>query len=261
MKKKNLRIGILQFDIQWKDKNANLRSVQNALKQTRKRQDIIILPELFNTGFVTDDPMLAETEEGTTLSWMKERSVEHNCLFIGSIIIKEEGEYYNRLLAVKDTEIIFRYNKRHLFSLGGEARFFSAGNANERSSFEYLGWKLRAQICYDLRFPVWSRNDDDYDILITVANWPKQRIDAWLTLLEARAIENQCFSVGVNRLGTDGMGLEYPGKSAVFNPLGKVLLCSQEANLEMIEIFEKDILETRLKLPFLNDKDEFKIIK
>ena len=256
-----LRIAMLQFDIKWKQKEENFRIIESAIPNDGLKADLLILPELFSSGFVTDDNTLAESEEGPSVKWLKESSITWGTCIMGSLMIQEEEKTYNRLLAIKEGEIIFRYDKRHLFGMGGESRFFSPGPATLRSSFTACGWKIRPQICYDLRFPVWSRNDDDYDALITVANWPAPRIAAWKVLLQARAVENQAFSIGLNRLGVDGYGLRYPGESCAYDPEGNLILQSGETAMLRVSLNRSSLVATRKKLPFLNDRDVFKILE
>tara|TARA_B100000579_G_scaffold431158_1_gene445759 strand:- start:560 stop:1249 length:690 start_codon:yes stop_codon:yes gene_type:complete len=222
-----------------------------------KETDIILLPEMFTTGFTMNAQKVAESMEGTSLTWMKSWAKKLEVLLGGSIVIKEDGKIYNRFVMVGSKGIVTYYDKRHTFSLAGEDKAYASGTNS--GLFEYQGWKICLRICYDLRFPVWSRNTEDYDLLLFVANWPMQRINAWDTLLEARAIENICYVVGVNRIGTDDKKLNYPGHSAFYGPLGNSLT-SNTSTKEIVIKAELNYMELqalRKQLPFLEDRDNF----
>ncbi len=253
-----LQVTIIQADLIWEDIIQNKNQFEAKIA-TISKTDVIILPEMFTTGFSMNPKLLAETMEGETVQWMKKIAHGKNCLLIGSIIIEENNQYYNRLIAAFPDGKIQYYNKRHLFTLANEHHFYTAGT--KYLLIEFRGWKLFPLICYDLRFPVWARNTQNYDVLIYIANWPKQRIYAWDTLLKARAIENMAYTIGVNRVGTDANQYEYPGHSAILDVYGTELLTTNK-NQEQIAsvILDKNKLDdTRNKLPFLNDKDSFTI--
>ncbi|WP_341215947.1 amidohydrolase [uncultured Wocania sp.] len=252
-----LKIALVQSDLVWENPELNRKNFSEKLKSISESVDVIILPEMFTTGFTMHAQEVAETMQGETVEWMKNEALKHKTAMVGSIIVSEDNNYYNRLLFVEPSGKISIYNKRHTFTLVGEDKVFTAGN--KKVIMNYKGWKICPLICYDLRFPVWARNIEDYDVLIYVANWPKPRISAWDTLLKARAIENMSYCIGVNRVGIDGVNSEYSGHSAVYDVLGNALT-SFKPNKEQIEIVtleKKHILAYRNKLKFLNDRDVF----
>ena len=254
--KKKINISLIQSNLFWGNVDRNLAHFANLISQIKK-PDIILLPEMFNTAFFPSAYHLAENMNGKTVNWMKKIAKQKNCAISGSLMIKEEGKKYNRLIWVAKNGEISTYDKRHLFSLIKENEIFSKGK--DRLVIESDGWKICPLICYDLRFPVFSRNNINYDILIYLANWPVKRIDAWNTLLKARAIENQCYTIGVNRVGIDGDGISFNGHSKVLDALGNELLSSTE-NKEVvlqIEISIDDLNRVRRKMNFLKDKDDF----
>ncbi len=255
----NLRITTIQTNLFWEDKDKNISNLEQKIHNINDETDIIVLPEMFSTGFSMSPEMLAETMEGHTVQWMKKMAFSKSVLLIGSVIIKENEKYFNRLLAVYPTGNIEYYDKRHLFTPGGEHGKYSRGS--KVLIIKYKGWRINPLICYDLRFPVWSRSRLNYDIQIYVANWPQKRHNHWTTLLQARSIENQAYVVGVNRIGVDGKGYEHSGDTAVFDPWGEKI-SSTKANEEKNEtlVLKKDtLLKVRKFLPTLNDADEFKI--
>lgn len=255
-----LKISILQSTIIWQNNSQNLYQFSEKIRKIRGDADVIILPEMFTTGFSMEPHKIAEKMDGKTVQWMQNISRDNNCGIAGSVIIQEENNYYNRFLFVHPSGEINHYNKRHLFTLAGENNIYTSGS--KKIIIDYKGWKICPLICYDLRFPVWARNVENYDILIYVANWPKPRINAWDSLLKARSIENMCYTVGVNRVGVDANKLEYNGHSAVYNCLGEQLAIADE-NKEItinVTLDKNHISETRNRLPFLNDKDSFKIL-
>ncbi len=207
-----LKITIIQSELVWENSAQNRQVFLEKIKSISEVVDLIILPEMFTTGFTMNPEKVAETMDGETIHWLKYLAKEKNTAITGSLIIKEGNKYYNRLVFVHPTGEIKTYDKRHTFTLAGEDKIYTAGN--KKLIVAYKGWKICPMICYDLRFPVWSRNTDDYNLLIYVANWPKPRITAWSTLLKARAIENMSYVVGVNRIGADDNGHEYSGNSA-----------------------------------------------
>lgn len=254
--KKKINISLIQSNIFWGNVDENLAYFANLISHIKK-PDIILLPEMFNTAFFPSAHHLAENMNGKTVNWMKKIAKQKNCAISGSLMIKEEGKKYNRLIWVAKNGEISTYDKRHLFSLIKENEILSKGK--DRLVIESDGWKICPLICYDLRFPVFSRNNINYDILIYLANWPVKRIDAWDTLLKARAIENQCYTIGVNRVGVDGNGITFNGHSKVLDALGNELLSSTE-NKEVvlqIEISIDDLNRIRRKMNFLKDKDDF----
>ena len=216
-----IKISIIQSDIVWEDVNENLKRFSQKVSDLEDKTDIIVLPEMFTTGFSMKSKELAETMEGKTVSWLKDYSKKVNALIIASLIISENGEFYNRLICAFPDGKIEHYNKRHLFRMANENNYYSQGT--KKLIIEYKGWRIRPLICYDLRFPVWSRNKNDYDLLVYIANWPERRNESWKTLLKARAIENQAFLVGVNRIGKDKNNVIYSGDSALISPQGNLL--------------------------------------
>lgn len=255
----DLKIAIIQTAIVWQNAEQNRIVFSEKINQIFEQVDVIVLPEMFTTGFSMQPYKIAETMVGETVLWMKNLASAKNAAICGSVIISEENKYYNRFVFVHPSGAIEYYNKRHLFTLAGEDKVYTMGN--EKLMIDYKGWKICPLICYDLRFPVWARNVEEYDVLLYVANWPKPRVAAWDTLLKARAIENMCYTIGVNRVGTDANHLEYSGHSAVYDCLGDKLTNSI-ANKESVEIIsiQKDHLEKlRNQLNFLNDKDFFEL--
>jgi predicted amidohydrolase len=252
-----INVTLIQSDIIWEDRISNLKKYQEKLNQIEST-DLIILPEMFTTGFSMSPKDISENMNGETIQWMKQNANKMNSAISGSIIIEEDGKYFNRFIWVNPDGSIHHYDKRHLFSFAGENENYTAGN--EKIIIEYKGWKICPLICYDLRFPVWSRNSEDYDLLIYVANWPDKRKSAWKSLLTARAIENQCYVIGVNRVGKDSKNY-YSGDSSLINALGETLYTN--SHIEEIysnTISKYDLNKVRTQLPFLNDKDNFKII-
>lgn len=253
-----MKITLIQTSLVWEDAEANRQNFAEKINSIQEATDIILLPEMFSTGFTMKPEAVAQTMDGLTVAWMKAIAVEKNCAVTGSLIIQEDGKYYNRLLFVFPDSKIKSYDKRHLFSLAGEDKAYTAGK--ERLIIEYKGWKICPLICYDLRFPVFSRNTEEYDLLLYVANWPEPRVLAWDTLLRARAIENVCYAAGVNRVGQDSNGHNYPGHSQVFDCLGKTVLEPSEGEgIFTITLDKVNIQETRSKFSFLNDRDSFTV--
>lgn len=255
----NLKIAILQADLIWQNAEQNRRNFSEKIHQINEQVDLIVLPEMFTTGFSMHPQKIGDTMHGETVAWMRKIASEKNAAIAGSVIIFENNNYYNRFLFVHPSGEINFYNKRHLFTLAGEDKVYESGK--EKIIVDYKGWKICPLVCYDLRFPVWARNTEDYDLLIYVANWPKTRIAAWDTLLKARAIENMCYTIGVNRVGVDANNYEYNGHSAAFNSLGEQVAETKE-NKEETVVFTLDknqSFEIRNKLGFLNDRDTFEI--
>ena len=257
--KKILKTALVQTDTIWENINENLQSLSLKLNSISENIDVIILPELFSTGFTMNAKPVAESMNGKAIKWMLEKASDKNSLIIGSLIISENENIYNRLIAAFPNGEIQYYDKRHLFSYAEEDKVFTVGN--KRLTIEYKGWKILPLICYDLRFPVWARNTDNVDLIIYVANWPNARIYAWDTLLKARAIENLCYVIGVNRVGIDNNDLIYTGHSAVNNAFGETLLSFEEGKQEIkiISLQKDHIAKTRNRFRFLEDKDVFEI--
>jgi len=252
-----LHITVVQPDIVWEDIAANLVRYEQTIAGIKGDKHIVALPEMFSTGFSMAPERLAERMDGRTVSWMADMAVKYRCILTGSIIIEEEDKYYNRMLWVQPNGQIGFYDKRHLFGYAHEDKHYTPGTT--RLIAQVNGWRINLMVCYDLRFPVWSRNQgDEYDVLLYVANWPEVRSLAWKTLLQARAIENMCYVVGVNRVGKDGKENNYTGDSSVFGPLGeKIWQQTGEVACHTLTL-DKEVLEkTRSKMPFLNDADKF----
>ncbi len=254
-KNNTMNISLIQTSLTWEDpqgNRANFEKLINGIGQT----DLILLPEMFATGFTMQPKQVAETMEGGTIAWMKEMAAAKDCAITGSLVITENGSYYNRLLFVFPDGTMKTYDKRHLFSLAGEDKSYTPGT--EKLIVEYKGWKICPLVCYDLRFPVFARNVEEYDLLLYVANWPSPRILAWDTLLKARAIENMCYVAGVNRIGEDTNGHPYPGHSQVVDCLGATIVdASGDEGVFSVVLDKESMLETRKKFGFLNDRDSF----
>ncbi|MCO6499478.1 MAG: amidohydrolase [Vicingus serpentipes] len=275
----DLKISIIQTDIYWEDVEKNLDEFTKKIKDIREETDIIVLPEMFNTGFSMRSKKLAEKMDEKTLSWMKERARDSNAVIVGSLIIEDDivkNRFYNRLVWMQPDAIFYTYDKRHLFRMANEHQSFTDGKT--RLIVDYKGWKICPLICYDLRFPVWSRNKklpidnrainsestntNAYDCLIYIACWPEARKQPWSKLLEARAIENQCYVVGVNRVGKDGNDITYSGNSVVINPKGEVILSAPEnQNCSLTTSLNLNELNNfRAAFPVGEDGDDFEII-
>jgi predicted amidohydrolase len=253
-----MHLALLQTDIVWEDKQANLRRCTDKINALPDEVRLVVLPEMFSTGFSMNPQRLAETEEGKTLKGLRETAVRKAVAITGSVIAEENGRYFNRLFFVFPDGSYKKYDKRHLFSMSEEPLHYTAGA--QRLIVEYEGWRICPLICYDLRFPVWSRNYGDvYDLLIYVANWPAARINAWSALLPARAIENRCYVAGVNRCGADGAGIVHCGRSQVIDYKGTVMATAAENTEDtLIAALSLDKLNTfRKKFPAGNDADAF----
>lgn len=250
----NLRVTIIQPDIVWEDVNANLNQYSKLLSQVGET-DLLVLPEMFTTGFSMESEKLKETMEGLSVRWMKETASGKKVVVIGSLIIEEKGEIFNRAVCGFPDGSVFSYDKRHLFAMGQEQLHYSSGQ--QKLTIEYKGWKICPLICYDLRFPVWSRNTENYDLLIYVANWPAARSYVWKSLLVARAIENQSYCVGVNRSGIDGYGINYSGDSAFIDAKGTAAFLGEQPAVQTFELNYDELQTFRKNFPVLNDKDKF----
>lgn len=250
----DLKITAINLDISWKDKSANFQKIENQLSELAT--DILILPEMFPTGFYMKPNEIADQHE-ESLAWMRKVAKEKGFAVCGSASVRENDHYYNRFYFVEPSGDFKYYDKRHLFSYSGEEKTYSPGK--QRVIVHYKGWRILLQVCYDLRFPVFSRNDSAYDAIFYVANWPSTRIEAWETLLKARAIENQSYVIGVNRIGKDGNSLEYPESTYCFFADGSEV-SHKEKNLVHAELATKKLEDFRKTFPFLSDRDDFNII-
>jgi len=273
----SLTITIIQTDLHWEDKKANLQMLSEKIESIQEKTEVIILPEMFTTGFSMKPELLSEKMpvrsgtdgDGETMQWMKKMASSKKIILTGSIIIEEDGNYFNRLIWMLPNGEYGYYDKRHLFAFANEDKHYTAGNKKLIASVK--GWKINLLICYDLRFPVWARQSllsygkgdevqSEYDVAIFVANWPEKRSNAWKTLLQARAIENQCYVIGANRVGDDGNKIHYVGDSMIVDPMGEILY--QKTNAEDIFTFtltKEKLHEVRSKFPFWKDADYFKL--
>ena len=276
----SLNITGIQTNLHWEDKKANLEMLEEKILSISQPTEIVVLPEMFSTGFSMRPEKLAETMKGETMQWMKRIAAEKKIILTGSVIIEEDknpalpaGRYYNRLIWMLPNGEFGYYDKRHLFRYADEDSHYTAGNKRLIASVK--GWKINLFVCYDLRFPVWSRQASppappqrrgeqssfEYDVLIYVANWPEKRVTAWKTLLQARAIENQCYVVGVNRTGKDGNKIYYSGDSLVIDPSGEILYHkNDEEDIFTLHLDKSHLEKIREKFPFWKDADRFKII-
>jgi omega-amidase len=259
-----LTISTIQTNLVWENKLANLKILAEKINSIDSKTELVILPEMFTTGFSMQPNLFAEKMDGETIEWMHNLSVQNKIIITGSIIIEENDKFYNRLIWMLPNGQMGSYDKRHLFAVGEEDKFYTAGNKRLITSVK--GWKINVQICYDLRFPVWGRQqllengEPEYDVLIYIANWPEKRSHAWKTLLCARAIENQCYVIGVNRVGTDGNGIYHSGNTLVIDALGQVLYhMADEEDINTITLSKEKLHEIRSRFPFWKDSDGFNI--
>ncbi|CCY51218.1 uncharacterized protein BN523_03175 [Bacteroides sp. CAG:189] len=255
-----LKISIVQTDIAWENKQENLRMLREKLHALRGTTEIVVLPEMFSTGFTMKSREFAEPVSGITVRILKELAADFQLALCGSFICSERSNYYNRAFFITPEGEEFYYDKRHLFRMGNEAEYFSAGN--NKLIISYRGWNICLLVCYDLRFPVWSRNvNNEYDLLIYMASWPQARRLAWDTLLCARALENMCYVCGVNRIGVDGNKLIYNGGSVVFSAKGEVLASvpDGEEGIETISLSLISLQQLRDKFPVWKDADAFRL--
>jgi predicted amidohydrolase len=255
-----LKISLVQSELHWQDPLSNLKAFDAILADVSLQDsDVIVLPEMFTSGFTMSPAESASEMDGKLLDWMSSWAKDLDANLLGSVVIKEGGKYYNRLLSFLPSGESFYYDKRHLFAFAGEADSYEAGF--DRLVYQYKGFNICPLICYDLRFPVWSRNTEDIDLLIYTANWPSTRIEHWKALLKARAIENQCYVAACNRVGTDQNGLEYSGHSSIIDFGGQLLSQKVEsAGIVSAELNLDEVREYRNALPFLKERDTFKII-
>jgi omega-amidase len=266
-----LSFTIIQTQLHWEDKAANLQMLEEKINSIPHPAQIIVLPEMFSTGFSMKPALLAEEMSGPTVEWMKRIAAQKKVILTGSIIIKEEEKYYNRLVWMLPNGQYATYDKRHLFAFAGEDAQYHAGTKRLIASVN--GWKINLQVCYDLRFPIWARQTPsqpppkeeefvaEYDVLVYVANWPERRKHAWRSLLLARAIENQCYVIGVNRVGNDGNEIYHSGNSMIIDPMGEILYEKEhEEDMFTITFSNETLQNIRQKLPFLKDGDNFMIL-
>lgn len=253
----DLKITLIQSSLYWESPQANLAMFEEKIWKIREQTDLIVLPEMFNTGFTMEAARMAEPMNFTTVKWMKQQAAQTGACIAGSLIVKENENYFNRLVWMEPDGSFATYDKRHLFRMGGEDKVFSSGNT--KIIREVKGWKILPLICYDLRFPVWSRNVNfNYDLLIYIANWPSARSTPWKTLLRARAIENICYTAGVNRIGEDGNGLQYSGDSAIIHPNGTDICNLLDHEEHQTQVLNKDeLISFREKFPANLDADDF----
>ena len=253
-----MKIAIIQSSLSWENPNANRNHFEEKINAISEQVDLIVLPEMFSTGFTMNPEAVFETIKGVTIQWLQSLAKAKNSAIAGSLVIKENDNFYNRLLFIFPSGEVQFYDKRHLFTLAGEDKVYTAGK--EKLIVDYLGWKICPFVCYDLRFPVFARNVEEYDLLIYVANWPKLRIQAWDILLKARSVENMCYTIGVNRIGEDQNNLEYDGHSQAVDFLGNYILEPQETEgVFIVELNKEKLVETRNKFGFLNDRDTFEL--
>jgi len=255
-----MKISVIQPDIVWEDKDRNLEKIGQMVSEL-KDTEIVILPEMFTTGFSMNPETLFETPDSGTFDWMIHTSEKGNFGICGSYIVREKDNYFNRWIFVSPDHKSWKYDKRHLFRMSNEEKSYTQGN--KRLIFRFRELRICANICYDLRFPVWSRNKNDYDLLINSANWPLSRENVWSILLQARAIENQCFVAGSNRVGTDGAGIKYCGNSMIINPKGVIIAKADEREEGSVsgEISVSELDSFRKKFPVWKDADNFIIVK
>ena len=254
-----LSFSLIQTSLFWEDKGANLDMLAKKILSIEEYTEVIVLPEMFNTGFSMQPKKFAETMDGPTVEWMLRLSAEKKAIITGSLMIQEGEQFFNRLIWMLPNGELGYYDKRHLFAFAGEDQHYTAGNKRLIASVK--GWKINLQVCYDLRFPVWARQQgEEFDVLLYVANWPEKRNHAWKTLLTARAIENQCYTIGVNRVGMDGNNIAHSGDSLIVGPLGEVLYhCAFNEDVFTITLQNDELTNTRAQFPFWKDADFFQI--
>jgi omega-amidase len=256
---RDLTVTLIQTELRWEDIEANLALFDDQIDGLREDTDLIVLPEMFTTGFTMNVENLAQDMTGSSVKWIQDKSRQKNADIVGSLIIKENNRYFNRLIWTKPEGTLFEYDKRHLFRMAREDSVYSAGN--KTLTVELNGWKIRPFVCYDLRFPVWTRNiENQYDVAIFIANWPEKRSPHWNLLLKARAVENQCYVVAVNRVGVDGKGYSYSGDSSIIDPLGNVVFQKRHEICTYTTALSHSILQVyRKEFPAWKDADTFKI--
>ncbi|MCR9260554.1 MAG: amidohydrolase [Pseudomonadaceae bacterium] len=253
-----LTLSLIQSEVSWHDCGANLNLFSQLLQQVPDNTDLVLLPEMFSTGFTMASEEVAQTMQGEAVTWLRDKAAEIQKHICASVVISDAGRYYNRFLCADPTGALHHYDKRHLFRMADEHQHYSAGE--NRLIFEVKGWRVLASVCYDLRFPVWLRNTNDYDLMVCVANWPAARQSAWNTLLRARSIENQTFVAGVNRVGTDGNGVVYAGGSGIYAPDGEILAEQLEvADIISVSLNPATLLSLRTSFPVWQDADGFQL--
>ncbi len=257
-----MKVALVQTDIIWEDIEANLAQYTAKINNLSSTVDLVVLPEMFSTGFTMNPTLLAEDlSASSTLVWMQKMAAKNQLAITASFVVKDADCFFNRMVFVYPDKQYRYYDKKHLFSLANEDQYYTAGQ--ERVVVEYLGWKIALQVCYDLRFPVFSRiQNQDYDVLLYVASWPEKRINAWDILLRARAVENMSYVLGVNRCGVDGNEVYYSGHSQAIDFVGDYL-CKPyvDEKIELVELCKDSLQKARKKLNFLNDADKFSILK
>jgi len=255
----DLKVALVQTKLYWENKGANLSHIESHLKKVPSETDLIVLPEMFTTGFSMNPKMFSERMNGESIEWLKKISNLKNAVVIGSLIIEDDKCFYNRLIAMRPDGSFDHYDKRHLFRLAGEEKIYAGGS--KKKSIVINGWRIALFICYDLRFPVWVRSKNDTDCVLFIANWPEKRKDAWISLLKARAIENQTFVLGVNRVGMDGNGFSHSGDSSIYDPIGKCLEHRSYEECIILHCLKKeDLLKTRENFQFYKDADNFTLL-
>ena len=256
---RSLSVALVQARLSWRDPAGNRAHLEQQLERQRGPFELALLPETFTTGFLGDPDLPMEDMHGPTVEWMTTLAARYQCALAGSAVIVDKDHRYNRFLLATPDGAVRWYDKRHLFAFGGENLRYSGGQ--ERVIWPFRGWRICPQVCYDLRFPVWCRNRDDYDLLLFVANWPGKRLAHWSALLRARAIENQAWVIGVNRVGQDGNGITYPGHSQVFDPLGEPLAdLGEEETCQTVALDLERVAATRRQFPFQADADHFELL-
>jgi omega-amidase len=250
-------LSLVQSNLTWENPQANREHFSQHLDSLQETTHLIVLPETFTTGFSMQTTQLAEPMEGPTLRWMADWAARKNAVVTGSFLVKETDRFFNRMIWMQPDGQYRYYNKRHLFRMSGEDTYFSPGR--EVVTVEYLGWRFRLNICYDLRFPVWARNRNDYDVLLNIANWPASRREVWECLLQARALENQAYVVGVNRIGTDGYNTPFSGNSVAFDAKGQIIgqIPSNEESILSLHLDASSLLDFRERFPAWKDADSF----
>ena len=252
-----LKVALVQTSLHWENPEANRTMLSHKIETIQGKADLIVLPEMFTTGFTMSPQNIDASEGSKTISWMQDLAKKSKVAVVGSLAFQENNKNYNRLIFVHPDGQVNKYDKKHTFTFAGEDKVYTAGT--ERLVIDFMGFRICPLICYDLRFPVWARNTEAYDVLIYVANWPTPRIAAWDALLKARAIENMSYCIGVNRIGVDDLGYEYSGHSAVYDVLGNTMAFSQKEETLYVELEREHITTYRNKLKFLEDQDDFSL--
>ena len=253
-----LKISLVQTHLEWENREANLEHFENKLIEIEET-DLILLPEMFSTGFSMSPDENYETVNGTSVNWMKKIAAKMNTAICGSLIIKEEGNYFNRLFFITAEGETYQYDKKHLFTLAGEQNHYKAGDS--RLLIDYKGWKILPFVCYDLRFPVWCRNMEEAELMLFVANWPERRSEPWKALLKARAIENMCYVAAVNRIGEDGNGVMHSGDSRIYDEMGNQItnITPHQSMVSTVTLSRSKVYKSRERFSFLADRDKFEL--